>query len=154
MRRMMSDHTAHFFRCRMQEIDRVELERWAKANFGIPESLDFGKLEHRIALGRSLDRFVSIWPAFFAAWKSSKPGAADAEREAVARVLREAVFALEKIGSMIEDDRPPNLSDVENEPREVIEERLRDWQRWSKRVDAFMSKYPTLEMDEQLDQMK
>lgn len=134
----------------MQEIDKRELERWARDNFGIPDALDFSKREHRIALGRTLDRFVSLFPVFFAAWQkvdALPPQKADATTNVMLGVLREACGALETLGSLFEDERPAFLSAVEDEPRETVDERLRDWQRWARKVERVVKRYPTLEMD-------
>lgn len=119
-----------------------DLERWAASNYGLPCQVDFGKRDDRIALGRTIDRFVDVFPQLLASYRAKPATACD-----VVEALRESVNALERVGSLFEDDRPPPLTDAENEPHEVIASRLRDWQRWSRKFEAEISKYPTLDMD-------
>lgn len=130
-------------------INVEELEQWAQSNYGLPPQVDFGKREDRIALGRTIDRFVDVFPTLLRAYRAKPATASD-----VVDALADAVAALERIGSLFEDDRPASLTDAENEPHEVLTTRLRDWQRWARKFDGEISKYPTLAMDQILEQQK
>lgn len=112
----------------------MDLDAWAESNFGLPSEIDLSRQDHRDAVGATLDVFVSFWGAFKRAAKTL-------------RALQDAHTALEMIGTHIEE-QPARLTDIQSEPRELLEARLAEWQAWSKRITKVSRRYPTLAMDE------